>query len=241
MSPLTEKLSRCFTLIHTQHMSFRSRNSQRVLLPFGLDYSDIISTDHGTEKPTLVLPVNGPLHENEELAAKQTISFANLMGDGAFYSGTYNPNESETIQEPTNTAPDGIQRYSDKYKKVKKIGRTIEEHPYQIEFFPEELYSVMGISKQKKKLLSLSAFKSNGGLKEFNAVNTEDVDESSMLEKLKSMAEELDGEEVKEVEEEVEEEDDEFDEEDDDDYNAEKYFDDGEEDGGDGEDDEAAF
>ncbi|KAK6456491.1 DNA-directed RNA polymerase III subunit, HMG-like protein [Scheffersomyces xylosifermentans] len=231
-------------------MSFRNRNSGKALLPFGLDYSDVLSTDFGTEKPQLVLPVNGPLTENEELAAKQSISFAKLMADGPFYTGKVSDvagNGQKVQEQKSNTAPDGIQRYSDKYKKVKKIGRTIEEHPYQLEMFPEELYSVMGITnKQKKKLLSLSTYKSNGGLTEYNVLNGNDDDKAnSMLEKLKSMAEELDDnnenkdEEAEDLEEDV---DDEFDEDDDDDYNAEKYFDDGDDDGMDaGGDDEAAF
>ncbi|ABN65650.1 DNA-directed RNA polymerase III subunit, HMG-like [Scheffersomyces stipitis CBS 6054] len=233
-------------------MSFRNRNAGKALLPFGLDYSDVLNTDHGTEKPQLVLPVNGPVKESEELAAKQSISFANLMSDGPFYTGSLqdmNKIDSKGDHTLSNTAPDGIQRYSDKYKKAKKIGRTIEEHPYQLEFFPDELYSVMGISnKQKKKLLSLSTFKSNGGLAEYN-ISSSNGDEAdmanSMLEKLKSMAEELDdGNENKEDDaDEIEEDiDDEFDEDEDDDYNAEKYFDDGDDDGMDaGGDEEAAF
>lgn len=229
----------------THNMSFRSRNSGRALLPFGLDYSDIISQDQETEKPQLVLPINGPLQENEQVAAKRSISFVSLMTDGPFYTGTFNPNQEDTNPKPTNTAPDGIVRYSDKYKKVKKIGRTIEEHPYQIEFFPEELYYVMGISnKQKKKLISLSKFNSKGGLKEISVEKTEDDQASNMLERLKSMAEELDnGDEKDDEEDELEDDvDDEFDEDDDDDYNAEKYFDDGDDDAGDaGGDDEAAF
>ena len=139
-------------------------------------------------------------------------------------------------------------RYSDKYKKTKKIGRTIEEHPYQLEFFPDELYSVMGISnKQKKKLLSLSKFKADGGLKQYAARESEADSAQSMLEKLKDMAEDLDSNNANNAtkeddNEEIEEEmDDDFEEDDDDDYNAEKYFDDGDDDVADDGDDEAAF
>ena len=228
-----------------QTMSFRTRNSNRVLLPFGLDYSDISSADHTTEQPQLVLPVNGPLTPNEEAAAKQSIAFSSLMLDGPFYTGsTLNTSK----EQATTTGPDGIERYSDKYKKIKKIGRTIEEHPYQLEFYPDELYSVMGISnKQKKKLLSLSTFKADGGLKQYAARESEADNAQSMLEKLKDMAEDLDSnntnnatkeDENEEIEEEM---DDDFEEDDDDDYNAEKYFDDGDDDVADDGDDEAAF
>ncbi|KAG7663298.1 RPC31 [[Candida] subhashii] len=234
-------------------MSFRNKNSGRALLPFGLDYSDVLTTTSGTDKPELVLPVNGDLTDNETAAAKQSIMFAKLMSDGPFYTGNLDFKEltdseqQRAVVKAGNTAPDGIERYSDRYKKVQKIGRTIEEHPYQLEFFPEELYSVMGITnKQKKKLLSISTFKSNGGLREFKTgENKEGAEANSLLEKLKNMAEELDhGDENKEEgEDELEEDiDDEFDEDEDDDYNAEKYFDDGDDDGMDaGGDDEAAF
>ncbi|EGW34400.1 uncharacterized protein SPAPADRAFT_59834 [Spathaspora passalidarum NRRL Y-27907] len=235
-------------------MSFRSKNSGKALLPFGLDYSDVLTTTSGTDKPQLVLPVNGELSEQETAAAKQSIMFAKLMSDGPFYTGNLDFKDLSQQEQRKldikrgNTAADGIERYSDRYKKVKKIGRTIEEHPYQLEFFPEELYSVMGISnKHKKKLLSLSTFKSNGGLRDFKVddANAENDQANSLLEKLKNMAEELDnGDENKEEDDEDQEEemDDEFDEDDDDDYNAEKYFDDGDDDGMDaGGDDEAAF
>lgn len=223
-------------------MSFR--NPAKQLLPFGLEYKDIVNADHGTDKPELILPVNGPLSEIETDSARQSITIQQLVGDGPFYTGlilnAMSPNKLKLL----NSAPDGIQRYSDKYKKVKKIGRTIEEHPYQLELFPDELYSVMGISNRKKqKLLALSTFKSNGGLREYGTADVSEEDQAKlMLEKLTDMAEELDNGEEKEEEGELEEEDvdDEFDEDDDDDYNAEKYFDDGDEEG-EVRDDEAAF
>lgn len=215
-------------------MSFRNKPSGRVLLPFGLDYSDVLSQGQATEKPRLELPIHGPLAPYEQNAAKQAVAFSKLMYDGPFCT--------ESVEDGnTDGAADAIQRYSDKYKKTKKVGRSIDEYPYQLEFFPEELYSVMGITKKKKKLL-LSSYKVDGGLAEFNGVDAEDTAQS-MLEKLKSLAEDLDADPTQENEEEVEEEDfdDEFEEDDDDDYNAEKYFDGGDDDMGDDGDDEAAF
>ncbi|SGZ51132.1 CIC11C00000002324 [Sungouiella intermedia] len=215
-------------------MSFRNKSSGRVLLPFGLDYSDVLSQGQATEKPRLELPVHGPLAPYEQNAAKQAVAFAKLMYDGPFYTGS--PED-----EGVSSSADSIQRYSDRYKKVKKVGRSIDEYPYQLEFFPEELYSVMGISKKKKKLL-LSSYKVDGGLTEFNGNEAEDTAQS-MLEKLKSLAEDLDADPSQQNEEEAEEDDfdDEFEEDDDDDYNAEKYFDGGDDDMGDDGDDEAAF
>lgn len=215
-------------------MSFKNRSLGRVLLPFGLDYSDVLSQGQTTEKPQLELPVHGPLAPYELNAAKQALAFSKLMYDGPFYTGSP---ELENDREPA----EKIQRYSDKYKKVKKVGRSIDEYPYQLEFFPDELYSVMGITKKKKKLL-LSSYKADGGLAQY--VNADPEDQAqSMLEKLKSLAEDLDADPSVQNEEEVEEDDfdDEFEEDDDDDYNAEKYFDGGDDDMGDDGDDEAAF
>lgn len=233
-------------------MSFRGRNTQKTFLPFGLEYNDILSNGYSTEKPILILPIHGALSKDEQDSATQSISFAQRMADGAFCTGTIydatHQDSAKTDLKRKNTEPDGIERYSDRYKKVKKIGKTIEEHPYQLEFFPQELYSVMGVTgKQKKKLLELSTYKSNGGLKKFDKkqdgiahVNEED-EAKSILEKLKVMADDID-ENQDDVEEDEEEDiDDEFEEEDDDDYNAEKYFDNEDDDAGDDDGDEAAF
>lgn len=215
-------------------MSFRNRSSNRALLPFGLDYADVLLQGQSTEGPTLELPVHGPLEPYEENAAKQALAVAKLLYDGPFCTG-------DPEEETLTVAPDAIQRYSDRYKKVKKVGRSIDEHPYQLEFFPEELYSVMGITKKKKKLL-LSSYKADGGLAHYESSQPEDVGQA-MLEKLKTLAEDLDADPTQNNDDEVEEEDfdDEFEEEDDDDYNAEKYFDGGDDDMGDDGDDEAAF
>lgn len=177
--------------------------------------------------------MHGPLSAREEEAARQSVAFAKLMSEGPFYTGDLGDGNSAQA-EP-------IQRYSDRYKKPKKVGTLISEYPYNLDFFPEELYSVMGVTGEKKRLL-LSSYKARGGLTLFQTSKKDT--EQLMLEKLKSMAEDLDAtpapEEPAEEEEEV---DDDFDGEDDedDDYNAEKYFDGGDDDMGDDDDDEAAF
>lgn len=230
-------------------MSFRNKNSGKALLPFGLDYSDVLSTHHSTEKPQLVYAINGSLSASEEAVTKQSITFAKLILNGPFYTGSVESVSQKRNKQPQTsvTAADGIERYSDKYKKAKKIGRTIEEHPYHLEFFPDELYTVMGISnKQKKKLLSLSSYKADGGLTQYNVNETTEEKTQLMLDKLKDMAEDLDANNADALRDEERDEepdyDDEFEEDDDDDYNAEKYFDDGDDDvGGDDGDDEAAF
>ncbi|EER36087.1 conserved hypothetical protein [Candida tropicalis MYA-3404] len=241
-------------------MSFRGggRTTQRTILPFGLDYADIISSTQETEKPQLLLPINGDVTEVEQIIAKQSINFSKIMSDGPFFTGNLdsinNDKKSSTKSTTTTTATssDGIERYSDRYKKVQKIGRTIEEHPYQTQFFPAELYSVMGISnKDKKKILALSKFHSNGGLREFlSNEQIENMDEEAkvkaMQERMLNLANAADNDDNKDDAhhsgDEEEDIDDEFEDDDDDDYNAEKYFDDGDDDGGDdGGDDEAAF
>lgn len=242
-------------------MSFRSKGTGRTLLPFGLDYTDVLSSNHDAEGPQLIMPINAPLNQREQAEAKQTISFANITLDGPFYTGLSPDPEANRSDQASSS--DGIERHSDRYKKVKKVGRTIDEHPYQLHLFPQELYPVMGISnKKKKKQLTLSSYKSNGGLKQYDvkpneeggegvegvegvegAASSNEDEAKLMVEKLKDMAENLDnGEEKDENNEEQEEEvQDEFDDEDDDDYNAEKYFDDGDDEDGDNDDDEAAF
>lgn len=208
-----------------------------MLLPFGLEYGDI-STDFYTEKPTLTLPIHNELTTTEKDSALQSISFQQRMKDGTFYTGSlFDAIDTKPSTKRTNTQPDGIERYSDRYKKVKKIGKTIKDHPYQLEFFPPELYLVMGVTgKQKKKMLDLSTFKANGGLKSFDSKSTE----SALLDKLNGV-EEVDEKDDKDENASEDEVDDEFEEDDDDDYNAEKYFDDGDEDAGDDDGDEAAF
>lgn len=239
--PLTLSLLHQFasssSLLHS--MSFR--NNARTLLPFGLDYSDITSSASGSATPTLEFPVNWPLLENESDASKQAMAFSQLLANGPFFTGNV-----ESLDKPhTGASLDGIERHSDKYKPVKKIGRTVEEHPYQLEYFPEELYLVMGISNKQKRLLSLSSYKQNGGLAEYNTNQNGDHDLSvqAQLEKLKELADNLeDGDaSIQDNGEEEPDLDDEFEEDEDDDYNAEKYFNDGDDDGIDDGDDEAAF
>lgn len=212
-------------------MSFRGRSTSRVLLPFGLDYLDVLLQGQTTEGPKLELPVHGPLAPYEESAAKQSLAVAKLLYDGPFFTGG-----ADSDADP---AGDAIQRYSDRYKKPKKVGRVIDEYPYQLEFFPDELYPVMGISKKKKKLLT-STYRADGALARYDAAPEDPA--QTMLETLKNLAEDLDADTAPVAEEEEEDEyDDEFEEDDDDDYNAEKYFDGGDDDMGDDGNDEAAF
>lgn len=73
-------------------MSFRGGGTGKVLLPFGLDYADIVKSSEDSEKPQYVLPVNGEPSEIETLAAKQSIRLTKLVSDGPFYTGKLEPN-----------------------------------------------------------------------------------------------------------------------------------------------------
>lgn len=223
-------------------MSFRGKGTGRALLPFGLDYSDVLSTNFDVEKPKLILPINAPLSSKEKDEAIQSINFSLLVLDGPFYTGNSTDDKLKTTSQ---THSDGIERHSDKYKKVKKIGSTIEDHPYNLDLFPQELHPVMGVSKKKK--IGVSSYKStnemNNGISGHMFMEENDDKSKLVLEQLKEMADDLDVKEEEELilEDDEDEVEDEFEDDEDDDYNAEKYFDDGIDDYGDAGDDEAAF
>ncbi|KAH3687209.1 hypothetical protein WICPIJ_001804 [Wickerhamomyces pijperi] len=227
-------------------------------LPFGLEYSDIHSLTKDTETPVIPLPVNGTLTSIEKIVARRFINFGNLVRDGAFYTGSSLEFEQSKEKEKGGAAVkkieidedgvnDGLKRYSDRYLKKRKIGPSVDDHPYNVGFFPEELYKVMGLDVKKRKKLRVTGLKTKDGL--LGELQSEEG-QKALLERLKqSLADDDDKEDEKEkdgkaaVEDEEENMDDEFDDEDDDDdYNAEKYFDDGEDFGDlDDFDEEAAF
>ncbi|QLL32763.1 hypothetical protein HG536_0D02850 [Torulaspora globosa] len=222
-------------------------NSFLKSLPFGLDYSDV-STYDTTDIPSIPLPVNNPISSKDRSLAVRYIKLGQVIRDGPFYTGAITLATDDTSGETDGRKgkktlieeegrKDGIERYSDRFLKKRKIGASIDDHPFHLEVFPKELFSVMGINK--KKLLSISKFDNTdniftGGAQDENAA-------MNMLEKLKALAEDEDDEAAKDEEggkeEEAIDEDFEEDEDDDDDYNAEKYFNDGDDDDYGGEED----
>jgi DNA-directed RNA polymerase III subunit RPC7 len=193
--------------------------------------------------------VNGTSTNHEKVIASHFINFQTLIKDGPFYTGSKldldNNTRSRDEVEHIDGINDNLKRYSDRYLKKIKIGPSIDDHPYAIEFFPQELYKVMGVDeKKKKKLLNISKLRNSKEL--LQSLDSTEI-AKSMSEKLQNIADdENDGTDGNSKEAEVpefEDNDDEFDDEDDDDdYNAEKYFDDGEDLGDiDDYDDEAAF
>ncbi|CAI4049797.1 hypothetical protein SKDZ_14G1720 [Saccharomyces kudriavzevii ZP591] len=220
-------------------------------LPFGLGYGDV-GKNHITEFPSIPLPINGPITNKERSLAVKYINFAKTVKDGPFYTGSMNliidqERNSKSGKRKTNIildeddTNDGIERYSDKYLKKRKIGISIDDHPYNLNLFPNELYNVMGINK--KKLLAISKFNNADNVFTGTGLQDENIG-ISMLAKLKELAEDADdattgGATTKDTNKTGEGDDDDLadddfeedeDEEDDDDYNAEKYFNNGDED-----------
>lgn len=218
-------------------------------LPFGLSYGDV-GVNETTEFPSIPLPANNPNTGKERTVAVAYINFMKTVKDGPFYTGSMalsvdSSDKKKKVLIDEDGVNDGIERYSDKYLKKRKIGASIDEHPYHLEIFPPELYQVMGINK--KKLLALSNFNKRDDIFTGSGSKNDETEGLSMLEKLKELAEDDDeaaNNENKEENNDVEDVDDDFDDEDDDDdYNAEKYFDDGDDDFGGEEEyaDEPAF
>lgn len=219
-------------------------------LPFGLGYQDI-GPNNIAEFPSLSLPVNGNVSSRDRSIALKYIKFNAALRESPFFTGTLeaaeegdNKNKKKGKRELVNNEgpSDGIARYSDKYLKKRKLGVSIDEHPFHLELFPKDLYAVMGINK--KKLMTLSKFNNEDDI--FTGSEQDEALGLSMLEKYKELAEEVDEKDENKKEEDGTEEpvDDEFDDEDDDDdYNAEKYFSGGDDDdiGEDDYGDEPAF
>ncbi|KAL6948636.1 hypothetical protein ACO0QE_001108 [Hanseniaspora vineae] len=211
-------------------------------LPFGLNYSDIgVINNEDTELPQIPFPVNGLMSTHDKETGVHYLNVINLVRNGPFYTGDIQP-ESEIEKLAKD---DGIERYSDRFSKKKKLMKddkivaSIDEHPYQLELFPQELYPMLKVSK--KKIMQLSKLKSKDdifmgtklGSSGKDGKNGKDID---LEEAFLSIAENLDEGKEGEAGEDAEEAelDDEFDDEDDedmdDDYNGEKYFDNGEDD-----------
>ena len=217
-------------------------------LPFGLAYTDV-STNQNTALPQIPLPVNNPISRSEKTVAMIYINQTDGVKNGPFYTGSVAETSTDSNGETVGAInDDGIERYSDRYLKKRKIGVSIDDHPFHLALFPKELYSVMGINK--KKLLKIRKLNNgSGGL--FTGEGDDSALGLSMLEKLKQLAEDVDDEDEK-IEEAARNRDDDIsdkdydeDEEEDEenDYNAEGYFDNGEDDDYDNDDDngEAAF
>lgn len=134
---------------------------------------------------------------------------------------------TETLNGTNEGKGDGITRYTDRYLQRRTIGRSSEDFPFDSRFLPAELYKAAGLKPAEKPQDPSSSMSRVDRLALFDVVEPIKKEEEEEEEQEEEDAEDLE---------------DEFEEAEDDDYNAEKYFDDGDEEGeADDGDQEAAY
>ncbi|KAK9388151.1 DNA-directed RNA polymerase III, subunit Rpc31 [Lipomyces mesembrius] len=232
-------------------MSFRggrggrmSRDSGRPTL-FGTDIKPEFAPSE--LYPEFDLPTLANLTDLERRSVSQFLQYQQDVRDSAFYV----TDKKKGAVEYEGGINDGIKRYSDRYLKKRKVGKSVADHPYIIEFFPQELHSALGVkssnftAKPKRQRLDLAQFRES--LEQEGEEEAEGHGVSTAARPDAGVENDEDDENERNDEEDEEDEDededeDEFEEDEDGDYNAERYFDDGEEDYDDaGGDDEAAY
>lgn len=116
-----------------------------------------------TYPKTSGVPIQTKASRDERIGASHFLKFRTEIRDGPLYTGDV-PDDSGSksknkrkarqvvkveIESASSTTGgvlnDGIKRYTDRYHKKRKAGKSVEEHPYVIDFFPKELYSAMGV------------------------------------------------------------------------------------------------
>lgn len=116
--------------------------------------------------PKTNVPIPTKASREERLGAAHFLKFRAEVREGPLFTGSLTPTSANgsgskhqhnggerrrkmvvvEIEDSTNGAlNDGIKRYTDKYHKKRKVGRSVDEHPYVIDFFPKELYDAMGV------------------------------------------------------------------------------------------------
>lgn len=144
--------------------------------------------------------------------------------------------KGSTVTEPLDTSnpsnQDNVSRYTDRYLRHRQVGRTVKDFPFNSGFLPSELHKIVRLSSEEQQTSSISKHSNRTKLVQRIADMADDEEDSADKE---DDPENEDNDNEEEVE-------DEFEEMDDDDYNAEKYFDDGDDygDADDG-DNEAAY
>ncbi|KAK9323724.1 DNA-directed RNA polymerase III, subunit Rpc31 [Lipomyces orientalis] len=232
-------------------MSFRggrggrlSRDSGRPTL-FGTDIKPEFTPSE--LYPEFDLPIQANLADFEKRSVHQFLQYQQDVRDSAFYV----TDKKRGVVEYEGGVNDGIKRYSDRYLTKRKVGKSVTDHPYIIEFFPQELYSALGVkpsnitTKPKRRRLDLAQFRDSLEQEEGEGEAEEaEADGVSGATRLDAGAEDDEDENQpnEDEDEDEEEEEDEFEEDEEGDYNAERYFDDGEDDYDDGGgEDEAAY
>lgn len=235
---------------------------------FNFDYS---ATNSSLPHPIVPLPVNqSSTNALSCRIGKNYKNISHLFRKSQFYTGDLVPLD---ILDRYNKVDDGIERYGDKYKhkKITKLktdeddenvdeghvdgdGEGKLDHPFHLEFIPQELKSIIKKNSnnnalQKQAVSSnklLNFFDPESATQKKNGENdaSDDIDFNKEFSKyITEEAEKKDNDEDADQAEDVDDEDEAFDDEEDDgDYDAENYFDNGEEDyGDDAGDDEAVF
>ncbi|KAJ8097737.1 DNA-directed RNA polymerase III, subunit Rpc31 [Lipomyces tetrasporus] len=231
-------------------MSFRggrggrlSRDSGRPTL-FGTDIKPEFTPSE--LYPDFDLPIQANLTDFEKRSVHQFLQYQQDVRDSAFYVS----DKKKGVVEYEGGINDGIKRYSDRYLTKRKLGKSVTDHPYIIEFFPQELYSALGVKpsnitmKPKRRRLDLAQFRDSVEQEEAEGEVEAEADGVNGAAKLDAGAEDDEDENQRneDDDEDEEEEEDEFEEDEEGDYNAERYFDDGEDDYDDGGgEDEAAY
>ncbi|CAI8491550.1 unnamed protein product [Hanseniaspora opuntiae] len=227
---------------------------------FNFDYS---ATNSSLPHPIVPLPVNqASTNKLSFRIAKNYKKMTHLFKTSQFYTGSTVPLD---ILDKYNKVDDGIERFGDKYKqqKVNKLTTTTDDndddddkldHPFHLEFIPQELKSVIKKTTNNKNLQKQAANAASSAKlltiydpesKKEPAIDDIDFNKefSKYITEEDENKENLDADNDAQANDE-DDGDDAFDDEDDDgDYDAENYFDNGEDDVEDdnNDDGEAAF
>ncbi|KAF5096106.1 hypothetical protein D0Z00_002896 [Geotrichum galactomycetum] len=116
--------------------------------------------------PKVNVPLAAKPARAERLAASHYLAFRTEVREGPLFTGNLgigkragatdvsssksaNQNKKQMIvmEVGFEGLDDGIKRYTDRYHKKRKVGRSIDDHPYVVDFFPKELYPAMGIKE----------------------------------------------------------------------------------------------
>lgn len=117
--------------------------------------------------PKVNVPLAAKPARAERLAASHYLAFRTEVREGPLFTGNLGVNNRSGATDSSSSRQgnqnnkkqvivmevgfeglnDGIKRYTDRYHKKRKVGRSVDEHPYVVDFFPKELYPAMGIKE----------------------------------------------------------------------------------------------
>jgi len=166
--------------------------------------------------PPLAPPVQNPLTKLERVIVSRYRHHREKIHSGPLYTVMA---RKRGMEDPFND----VVRYSMKYAKRVRRAPKLDARPYVISFFPQELWATLGVEEGGAEEGGKAVGKKRLAFEALDSVLGEgEGDEEDEVEGDKKEDGEKEGEE-----EEEEEEKDQFSDDDDDDYNAEQYFEDG--------------